>query len=190
MGGEDKGTDKGAVNRFNKCGYWNGYETFKVAGVGTQGPRPSRWARDGEWKGNAGILSECRNSGLTPRPFLPQGQGRDAQLDTRLQGGAGECWGYPSSWQGFYSLFLVSGTCVHEAKDLPDLQTSCSAASWTLILSLTLRELADNLAIKIIRKLTQAWRKHLFWKIKEAGQHLLSELENKNIKRSACTFAL
>lgn len=91
--------------------------------------------------------------GLLPAHFPPPGPGQ--RLDVRLQGGSGDAGAAPSLDKDF-TAFYVPGMCPHKAKDPPDLQTSCSAASWTLLLSLTLRELADNLAIKIIRKLIWA----------------------------------
>lgn len=84
---------------------------------------------------------------------LHQGQGRDLMLNYRE--GLGNAGAAPSLDKDF-TAFYVPGMCAHKAKDPPDLQTPCSAASWTLLLSLTLRELADNLAIKIIRKLIRA----------------------------------
>lgn len=42
--------------------------------------------------------------------------------------------------------------------------------------------------IEVINTLTQAWRKWLFWKI-NWDQHLLNEVENKNIRMYISTFA-
>lgn len=101
-------------------------------------------------------MGECRNLGRTPSTLQHQGQLGDLKLDVRIyREGLGKAGAVPSLDKGFTALY-VPRMCAHKAKDLPDLQTSRSAASWTLLLSLTRRELSDNLAIKIIRKLTRA----------------------------------
>lgn len=110
----------------------------------------------GDWKGKARILGECRNSGLAPSTLLStraRAEAVNLMLDYRE--GLGNAGAAPSLDKDF-TAFYVPGMCAHKAKDPPDLQTSCSAASWTLLLSLTLGELADNQAIKIIRKLIWA----------------------------------
>lgn len=93
--------------------------------------------------------------GLPPACSSARARAEMVNLMLEYREGLGNAGAVPSFDKDFID-FYVPGMCAHKAQDPPDLQTSCSAASWTLLLSLTLRELADNLAIKIIRKLTRA----------------------------------